>query len=103
MPDGGVSSFQALQDATSHKDTDNLIYVVFDLLHLDGYDLHDVLLVRRKAALAAILRSSGRTIRYSDHADGNGEAIYRRACEYGLEGIVSKQKNGLYQPGRGGG
>ncbi len=103
LGEGGVSIFQALQNATSHEGTDNLIYVAFDLLHLNGYDLRDVLLVRRKDALAAILRSSGRTIRYSDHAEGNGEAIYQRACEYGLEGIVSKQKNGLYQPGRGGG
>lgn len=103
LGEGGVSSFQALQNATSQEDTENLIYVAFDLLHLNGYDLRDVLLVHRKTALAAILKSPGRTIRYSDHAEGNVGAIYQAACEYGLEGIVSKQKDGLYQPGRGGG
>ncbi len=102
LGEGGVSSFEALQNATRGENSRNLIYVAFDLLHLNGYDLRGVPLVDRKAALAAILSSPGRTIRYLDHAEGNGEAFFRRACEYGLEGIVSKQKDGLYRSGRGG-
>ena len=38
MPDGSIS-FQALQNAFDTRSETNLVYYVFDLLYLDGYDL----------------------------------------------------------------
>ena len=37
---------------------------------------------------------------YVDHIDEQGEAFYRLCCEYDLEGIVAKRKQGTYQSER---
>ena len=47
----GASSFRLLQEALSSQRTAKLIYQVFDLLHLDGYDLTGVTQLERKRAL----------------------------------------------------
>ena len=59
--DQGRSSFSLMQQRTGIRDGRRrvaarsdvpVLYYVFDLLYVDGYDLHRVPLVRRKAALA---------------------------------------------------
>jgi bifunctional non-homologous end joining protein LigD len=100
-PDG-VTSFARLQDALSKSRSSNLVYFVFDLLHLDGLDLRPLPLVERKAALKKLLsrRLSTGPIRYCDHVDDQGQAFYDHACRLGLEGIVSKLANSPYRPRR---
>jgi bifunctional non-homologous end joining protein LigD len=97
----GATNFQSLQEALSKNKTERLTYFVFDLLHLDGYDLTRAPLLARKNVLAKVLKKAAGTIRFSDHIVGQGEALYRRACQLGLEGVISKQKESLYRPGRG--
>ena len=53
-PDG-VTSFAALQDALSKGRSGELVYFVFDLLHLDGLDLSPLPLLERKAAVQKLL------------------------------------------------
>ena len=96
-PDGRTS-FQALQNAGANDAA--LVYFVFDLLRLDGEDLTKLPLEQRKARLAKLVRGTG-VLRYSDHVIGNGKAAFARACELGLEGIISKRRDQPYQPGRG--
>jgi bifunctional non-homologous end joining protein LigD len=98
----GRTSFQALQNAASSGVMrGNLVYFVFDLLRLDGADIRQEPLVRRKAQLASLAgRATGR-IRYSDHITGDGRAFLAEACRVGLEGIVSKRLDKPYRPGRG--
>ncbi|HVG10502.1 MAG TPA: DNA ligase D [Thermoanaerobaculia bacterium] len=97
----GTTSFQALQNALG-EGGENLVYFAFDLLHLDGYDLRPVPLLQRKEALTALLASQPKegTIRLSDHVQGTGEEFYRHACDYALEGIISKRADQPYQSGR---
>jgi bifunctional non-homologous end joining protein LigD len=97
----GVSHFQSLQETLSRKRTGDLVYFAFDLLHVDGSDLREAPLSERKALLARLLRGTGRTIRYSEHVEGQGGIFYDRACRMGLEGIVSKHKNAPYRSVRG--
>ena len=79
----------------------NLVYYVFDLLYLDGYDMRQVPLVDRKQALAAILQShADGLVRYSDHIKGAGEVVFEQACRQGMEGIISKRTDGAYVAGR---
>jgi len=101
-PDG-VSSFELLQGALSAGRDADLVYFVFDLLYLDGYDLRDCTLVERKRALASLVSSSdvGGAVRYTDHVSGRGESFHLRACEFALEGVVSKRADGVYHSGRG--
>ena len=39
-------------------------------------------------------------MRFSEHLEGDGEAIFRHACLLGLEGIVSKRRDARYRSGR---
>jgi len=115
LPDG-KTSFQALQEsfgdgggaaaAAGQHPGAVMVYFVFDLLYLDGYDLRAAPLAQRKEALRALLDEAGSTesdgpIRWSDHVTGQGEDFYRQACRFGLEGIVSKRADLAYRSGRG--
>jgi bifunctional non-homologous end joining protein LigD len=99
--EAGVASFTALVDALKTGKGDLVLYV-FDLLHLDGFDLRGAPLRDRKAALAKIIAAKdvdGR-IRFSDHLPGDGAIIFRHASRLGLEGIVSKKLSSPYHSGR---
>jgi bifunctional non-homologous end joining protein LigD len=76
-----------------------VVYYVFDLLYLDGYDLRSVPLLRRKELLRQILQDSAQ-IRYSDHVLGNGKELFQAAAERSLEGIVAKKVSSPYPSGR---
>lgn len=100
MPDGTIS-FQGLQNAFDTRSESNLVYYVFDLLYLDGYDLRQVTLLDRKRALAALMPSgTSGLLRYSDHIRGQGEVVFSEACRKGMEGIVSKRTDSTYLGGR---
>jgi bifunctional non-homologous end joining protein LigD len=97
---GGATNFQSLQEALGKNETERLTYFVFDLIHLDGYDLTRTPLLARKEILARILAKAPDAIRFSDHIVSRGEALYREACRLGLEGVISKRKDAPYRPGR---
>jgi len=102
-PDGRTS-FQALQNYMSGGHRDGLIYMVFDLLHLDGQDLTGSRLEDRKAAVARLLGPRGEepgVLRYSDHVVGSGAEFFAEACRLGLEGAVSKRRDAPYRSTRG--
>jgi bifunctional non-homologous end joining protein LigD len=39
-------------------------------------------------------------LRYSEHFQGNGDAFFKHACEYRIEGIVSKLADSPYESTR---
>ena len=99
----GKSSFQALQSALgSAGEPRKIMGYVFDLLQLDGEDVTKLPLIERKEKLRGLLKRSNRqmTLRYSDHILGDGSKVFTRACEAGLEGIVSKRGDASYVAGR---
>ena len=71
-------------------------YFAFDLLWLNGIDLREVPLLRRKAQLKRILPSRSAHVLYVDHTMGDGRWLYQCACEMDLEGIVAKHKASPY-------
>jgi bifunctional non-homologous end joining protein LigD len=52
----GRPNFGALQDDLKRGRYDRLIYYVFDLLHLDGFDARAAPLIERKRALQSYMR-----------------------------------------------
>jgi len=72
---------------------------VFDLLAFDGYDARPLPLVKRKEILKRILPSTG-PLRYSEHFETDGEALYEKVVQLGLEGIVAKKADSKYRGGR---
>jgi DNA ligase D len=103
LDDKGISRFGLLQDALSTGVDSKLVFYAFDILYLDGWNLTEVGLERRKALLAQLLEeqvSSRSAIQYSDHVEGDGRGLYDQASELGLEGIVSKRASAPYRSGR---
>ncbi|MGO4334080.1 DNA ligase D [Labrys sp. KB_33_2] len=97
----GASDFSSLQADLSEGRSDRFVYYGFDLIHLDGYDLRALPLVRRKMLLQELLADAGAEIRFSDHFEASGAMVLRHACRLSLEGIVSKLRTAPYQSGRG--
>jgi DNA ligase D len=102
LDDKGISRFALLQDALAEGAGSKLHFYAFDLLHLDGWDLRKAPLIKRKALLAELLagQAANSAIQYSDHVEGDGRGLYEQATELGLEGVVSKRADAIYQSGR---
>ena len=74
---------------------------VFDLLAFGGYDVRKLPLVKRKEILRQVLPRTG-PLRYSEHFEKNGEALYEQVVKLGLEGIMAKKADSPYRNGRSG-
>ena len=112
LDDRGRPSFSQLQPRIMAADagaiahlvrTRPVVFCVFDLLYLDGYDLRGVPLLERKRALEKILIPSS-LVRFSEHITGSGQSPGKdfldaaRAQE--LEGIVAKRAASRYESRR---
>lgn len=71
----------------------------FDLLSFGDYDIRTLALKRRKEILRLVLPESG-LIKYSDHIEQEGRAMYEASARMGLEGVVGKNANAKYTSGR---
>jgi bifunctional non-homologous end joining protein LigD len=95
--DNGVASFDLVRH---HRANERTFLYAFDLIELDGDDLRRDPLERRKATLEMMLAKASPGIRFNEHMEGDGEAVFWHACKLGLEGIVSKRKDSIYRSGR---
>jgi bifunctional non-homologous end joining protein LigD len=100
--DSGASSFVALVEALKAGRSDNMMYYVFDVMHLEGVDVTGATLLDRKALLETVLERVPRdsAVRFSQHMDCDAQAMFDEACKLGLEGIVSKRRDMPYRGGR---
>lgn len=97
----GRSNFQGLQNSLEEEQSSDLVYYVFDLLFLNGYDLRSMPLIDRKKLLKEVLQQSDvEKILFSEHWDESGKSVYQSACTNQLEGIISKDGNSHYVSGR---
>jgi bifunctional non-homologous end joining protein LigD len=105
LDEQGRPSFSLMQQRTGvgsggrriqrTRDDVPVVYCVFDLLYLDGYNVMNAELQQRKELLASILAPSD-LMRYSDHYIGNGKALFDAAAQRELEGIVAKHRTSPY-------
>jgi bifunctional non-homologous end joining protein LigD len=100
--ENGRTDFQALQNYIKHPRGKALTYIVFDLLALDGEDLRNQPLIRRKEKLEKLIKNAPDNLRYSKHVKGKGEESFRAACSTNLEGIVGKRADSVYSGTRNG-
>ncbi len=96
----GASDFSALQADLAEDRHDRFLFYAFDLLHLDGFDLRSLPLLRRKSMLEEVLTVAPGLLRYSGHFEDSGATVLRHACRLSLEGIVSKRGDAPYRSGR---
>jgi bifunctional non-homologous end joining protein LigD len=104
--EGNRTSFEKLQGRIGIKDPEAarrsgipVFYYVFDLIHVDGYDITRVGLNLRKGLLRKALEFRG-PVRFEAHRNTEGEAYYREACAAGLEGVIAKRRDSEYSPGK---
>jgi bifunctional non-homologous end joining protein LigD len=97
----GVTNFDLLRAALDRPARREVFLYAFDLLELDGRDVRREPWSDRRWRLARVLRGAGHGVQLSDHMEGNdGDAVFRHACEMGLEGIVAKRRDKPYRSGR---
>ena len=99
----GVSSFVDLVRDLKAGRSDRMVFFAFDLLYANGEDLTHLPLLDRKARLAAFLAIHNvmGPVRFSRHFEVDGAVLLAKACEMGLEGIISKRIDKPYRSGRG--
>jgi bifunctional non-homologous end joining protein LigD len=73
--------------------------VAFDVLEVDGFVFRGQPLERRRALLSELLVGAPGDLVLSEFITGDGETLFRRPCEMGLEGIVSKRLGSKYRAG----
>lgn len=93
----GRPSFQALQHRSSHAQY-RIAFYAFDVLHLDGRDLTEQSLTRRRRHLASLF-GAGDVIRESRDLPGSAAEVLQAVRGAGIEGVIAKRKNSPYQPG----
>jgi len=73
-------------------------FFAFDVLYADGKDFRGDALIERKVELRRFLHraSTDSQLRYEDHVEGSGIALFQRLCRLDLEGIVAKYKFSPY-------
>ena len=106
LDESGMPKFQLLQPRVGRKSglealrgKGHIVYFVFDLLYVDGYDLMPCPLVERKARLAEIIRPAN-VIKLSEHVEAEGEAFFREIAKFHLEGMIAKRADSKYVPRR---
>lgn len=104
----GVSRFHLIQPRIANTDPNAIahlarstpvVYFVFDLLYLDGWDLRGVALAERRRLLEALVTPSP-VLRISEAFPGAGEEMLEAARENELEGIVAKRAQSCYESKR---
>jgi bifunctional non-homologous end joining protein LigD len=103
---GDVTSFSRLQERMQNSRPSAtlvaavpVVFFLFDLIWLDGYDLSALPLLSRKSLLRGAVHV-GEPIRFSEHLDEEGEAAFEAACAKGWEGLIAKRAASPYAHGR---
>ncbi|RUX96132.1 MULTISPECIES: ATP-dependent DNA ligase [unclassified Mesorhizobium] len=98
LNEAGLSDFGALRRAITRREQD-LYFVAFDLLHLNGHDLRAMALEDRREILEGIIEP-GEHIQFSQAMPGEAKALFGLIDEAGIEGMVSKRRDSQYRSGR---
>jgi bifunctional non-homologous end joining protein LigD len=102
LDEEGRSSFQLLQAHEMEGRKSPIYFYAFDLLQLDGKSLIGLPVEERKNVLERLCAGAGDPIRYSGAIGGDGDAkrLLEEVKRRGLEGIIGKQRNSVYEPDR---
>ncbi|HEU4598360.1 MAG TPA: non-homologous end-joining DNA ligase, partial [Solirubrobacterales bacterium] len=106
--ENGKPSFERLQQRI-HQTSESVVrrrmkshpvvYVVFDLLYLDGRDLTSEPYSRRRELLEE-LELAGESWQTPGYSRGRAEELLEASREQGLEGVMLKRIDSVYAPGK---
>ncbi|HXO92992.1 MAG TPA: non-homologous end-joining DNA ligase [Candidatus Acidoferrum sp.] len=100
LDEEGRSSFQLLQAREMEGRKSPIYFYAFDLLQLDGKSFVSLTLEARKNVLEKLCTGAGDPIRYSGAIGGDANQLLKEVQRRGLEGIIGKLRNSIYEPGR---
>ena len=101
LAEDGRPSFQALQHRSSHP-RHRIVFYAFDVLHVDGRNLMGEPLLARRARLAQLIGADP-GIRLLHDLPGRGADIVQALKAAGIEGVIAKRRDSIYQPAERGG
>ncbi len=97
----GISHFELLQNEISDPKSKNIYYKIFDILKHKEQDVTQLSLIERKKLLKTLFKNhKNKIVSPTDYIIGNGERVFKKACTLGLEGIVSKRLDSIYEERR---
>jgi bifunctional non-homologous end joining protein LigD len=100
LDEEGRSSFQLLQGMEMEGRKSPVCFYVFDLLQLNGKSLLGLPLTARKELLSGVCGEVGDPIRYSGEIGADAPALLAEVERRGLEGLIGKLRDSVYEPGR---
>lgn len=101
LDEEGRSSFQLLQMANMPGQKKSpIVYYLFDVLNLEGASVLELPLRQRKVLLQSQLSEQHEPVRFSASIHGDASRLIAEIKKRGLEGIVAKQVDSPYEPGR---
>jgi bifunctional non-homologous end joining protein LigD len=104
---GGIPEFQSLLErgqAVGAREIERqsqrapAVYIVFDILEKEGQPLTGLPLMQRKQILKTALKE-GSNVLLCDYIEEKGDAYFGLVLEKGLEGVVAKKKDSVYEEG----
>jgi bifunctional non-homologous end joining protein LigD len=97
----GTPNFNALQNAFDCSRTEAITYFLFDVPYFEGHDLRTVPLAARRQLLKQFLAEHPHErLRFSADFDADAAAILESARRMGLEGVIAKRKDAVYESRR---
>jgi len=98
LDDDGRPVFNLLQNFTS--ESARIRYFLFDLLCYKDHDLTRLPLIKRREILGSLIKFDAGRVKISDFVEASAEQMLSAVREQRLEGIVGKQKDSVYEPGK---
>lgn len=90
-----------MQKAFDTGSAADIVYFLFDVPFLDGLDLREDELRRRRDLLRGLLSEhSGDLVRYSADVEAAPNAVLEAACRLHLEGVIAKRLDSTYNSRR---
>ena len=101
----GHPSFPRIQQRLQRQQRARIVrspqvhFIVFDILIINGESVMELPLIERKQLLADTLDATD-LVQPCEYIENDGNAFFHATSEYGLEGIMAKEKNSPYFPGK---
>jgi bifunctional non-homologous end joining protein LigD len=98
IDDAGLPSFDELR---KRRRSCSIVFYAFDVIELNGKDVRDLPLYKRKALLKQIVaKGRNNRIRFTEHIVGEGLALFEQLEDRQIEGMVAKKLDSKYESGR---
>ena len=98
LDESGRPTFNLLQNF--RNEASRIHFFIFDLLVYEGRDLTRLPMFERREIMRSVLKFKSPRLRISGYVEASATDILNAVREQGLEGIVGKRKDSLYEPGK---